>query len=199
LTTTIVQGQHGAPDINWNIPTVDFQKRQATPATFATLLYPFRGGTPSLTSTPLRASGSGVWGQALHTQFEDAEVALVKGGTPSAFNLQSSLFGSIDAVASGLVVRRPAGQQSVLLGSWQLTSFSAGGLQFNTDAPADLVFSLSNGNPAFLNNGTQPVHITLQQPFSGTATLSPGNLVEIDSSGTHPVSNAALVSMPDEN
>jgi hypothetical protein len=199
LTASVVQGQHGAPDINWNIPTVVFEKRQSAPATFATLLYPFKGSNPSLTSTPLRVSGSGVWGQSLHTSFEDAEVAIVKGNAPTSFNMQSNLFGSIDANADGLVVRRAAGQQFVILGGWQLTSFSAKGLQFTTDAPADLVLSLATGKPAFLNNGVKPVHLSLQQPFSTTATLPPGSLVEVDQSGAHPVSNAALVTMPDAN
>ncbi len=199
LNTTVIQGQHGAFDINWNIPTVDFQKRQAAPATFATLLYPFKGSNPSLSSMPLRVSSVGVWGQSLHTALEDADVAIVKGSAPTSFNVQSSLFGSIDAVAGGLIARRTAGQQFVLLGCWQLTSFLGAGLQFKTDMAADLVFAVTNGNPVFLNNGNQPVHLSLQQPFVTNVTLTPGSLVEVDSSGPHPVSNAALVSMPDAN
>jgi hypothetical protein len=198
LTVRVIQGTHGAPDIQWNVPTVQFEKWQVVPATFGTFLYPFKGSEPKFTAASLAIQGAGIWGQSIHTGKEDAEVAIVKGGKPTSFTMHSNLIGQIEVLCDGLLVRRPTGTPDALIGSWNLSSYRGDALQFVTDAPANLVIAIHQGSPALMNSGQSTVQITLQQPFYQTVSLPPSHSVELGPKEVHPVDDRNLFVMPSD-
>ena len=107
LKVDVIEGEHGAPDIKWNVPTVDFSKEQAVPAVFATFLYPYKGETPRFSAEPVALVGEGVWGRRIKTAKEDMEIAIVKDGSTKNFSLESNLAGKVE-VASAVCAARPA-------------------------------------------------------------------------------------------
>jgi heparan-sulfate lyase len=197
LSVKIIQGAHGAPDIQWKIPTVQFRKQQTVPAIFGTFLYPYKGAAPAFTAVPLVVQGSGVWGQTINTDKEEAEIAIVKNGAPASFTMQSSLLGKLEITGAGLLIRRPSGRQDVLVGSWGMHSFAGKGLRFTTDAPASLLIAVHNGHTILSNGGNDDIKITLQQPIEQTISLLSGQAVDVDSKDLHPSDvSPSLFQMP---
>jgi len=140
----------------------------------------------------------GVWGQRIHTAKEDAEVALVKYGGAKSFSLDSELAGKVEADCNGLVVRRAAGKQDVLVGGWDVLSYAGKGLEFTTDGPAELLIRLHEGHAALMNAGDRPTQVQVNRPFAGKITLAAAGAVELDSKGAQPVSDNQLFVMPAE-
>lgn len=196
LKVSVIQGEHGAPDIKWKIPTVDFSKNQAVPAVFATFLYPYKGDQPKFTAEPLAVATAGMWAQRIHTTKEDMEVALVKYGSAKSFSLKSSLAGKVETSSDGLVLRRAANQQNVLIGGWGLSSFASKGLQFTTDAPADLLICLRAGHPALMNAGSEPIHVVVKKPFEQRISLLPSNAIELGAQGAERISDTSIFALP---
>jgi len=198
MKVAVIQGEHGAPDIKWDVPTVNFTKEQEAPAVFATFLYPFKGVVPKFSAAPIAIVTKGVWGQRIHTAKEDAEVALVKYGGAKSFSLDSELAGKVEADCNGLVVRRAAGKQDVLVGGWDVLSYAGKGLEFTTDGPAELLIRLHEGHAALMNAGDRPTQVQVNRPFAGKITLAAAGAVELDSKGAQPVSDNQLFVMPAE-
>ncbi|MDE3147850.1 MAG: alginate lyase family protein [Acidobacteriota bacterium] len=196
LKVSVIQGEHGAPDIKWGIPTVDFSKNQAVPAVFATFLYPYKGEQPKFTAEPLAVATAGIWAQRIHTAKEDMDVAIVKYGSAKSFSLKSSLAGKVETSSDGLVLRRAANQQSVLAGGWGLSSFASKGLQFTTDAPADLLICLRAGHPALMNAGSEPIHVIVKKPFEQRISLLPSNAIELGAQGAERISDTSIFALP---
>jgi hypothetical protein len=196
LTVQVIQGARGAADIQWNIPTVQFHKRQTVPVIFGTFLYPYKGSHPEFDAGPLPIQGVDVWGRSIHTGKEDAEIAIVKNGHSIPFVMQSTFIGQIETTSAGLLVRRPTGKRDALIGSWDLSSYKSKALHFTTNIPATILIAMDNGHPVLLNNGEAAVQIRLQQPFSQTITLLPYHPMELDVKEFHPIDNRALFSMP---
>jgi hypothetical protein len=199
LNVRVIQGEHGAPDIKWDVPTVEFSKKQEAPAIFATLLYPYRGVEPEFSFASLDTEQTALWEKSIHTGLEDAEVALAKDGQVTPISLQSALASSgIDVAAASLIVRRPKGERRVLVGGWELTSYRDKDLQLQTSAPAELVIARQPDHKDILNAGLSPVSITLHGPSASSFTLAPMSAVRIDGTGIHPVKDLSEFRMPEE-
>jgi hypothetical protein len=198
LKVQVIQGTHGAPDIQWNVPTVQFQKRQVIPAIFGTFLYPYKGNEPKFSAIPLSIQGAGVWGQSIQTEKEDAEVAIVKDGKSASFSVQSSLMGQIDVTSGGLLVRRPTGRQGALIGGWNLSSYKSTGLQFVTDVSANLLIARHDGHFVLFNCGESTIQIKLQQPFAKLISLLPFKPVELGSKDFYNIEDRGLFDMPED-
>lgn len=192
LQTEIVQGQQ-TPLLGWKpanhtpIPTVRFRKQQNAPAIFATFLYPYNGQAPDLRSKPLAIENVAAWGQSLETPREKAEIVLIKDGTSATISLRSELIGRIEAKASGVLVRQPAGGSRAFIGAWGLLSFNSETLQFSANQPGAVVIAMHEKHPAFFNSGTAPLTLTLARPAAQTVTLAPGVWTEVGSGGAHTV------------
>ena len=196
LKVNVIQGEHGAPDIMWNVPTVDFSKEQAVPARFATFLYPYKGNTPTFSTEAISVEAKGVWGQRIETAKEDLEIAIVTDGSTKRISLESNLAGKIEAAAAGLVLRRPSGKQEVLIGGWDITSYASKYLQLTVNEPADLLICLRADHPALMNAGSHPIQIKVQRPFAQVISLVASSSVELDSNGSKPVNAPFLFALP---
>jgi hypothetical protein len=196
LKVSVIQGEHSAPDIKWEVPTVDFSKEQAVPAVFATFLYPYKGDTPNFSAEPLAVVGEGVWGQRIKTAKEEMEIALVKDGSTKSFSLETSFAGKVEIAAEGLVLRQPTGKRRVLIGGWGISSYASKDLRLTTDTPANLLVCLRAGHPAIMNAGSQMIHISLLKPFLQSIPLPALNSVLLDSNGVHPINDPSLFALP---
>ncbi len=199
LNVRVIQGEHGAPDIKWPVPTVEFSKTQQAPAIFGTFLYPYRVIEPEFSSAALGTDQPAVWEKSIHTSLEDAEVVLAKDGHTMSLSLESALAAAkIDAEAASLIVRRPKGEHRVLLGGWDLTSYRDNDLELQTTAPASLVIVRQSDHRDIMNAGSATISITLQRPAAGNITLAPMSAIRVDSSGVHPVKDLSEFRMPEE-
>jgi hypothetical protein len=198
LKVDVIQGEHGAPDIMWAIPTVQFRKEQEAPAVFATFLYPYKGLEPNFRSEPVIVTGEGVWGQRIHTGKEDMEIVLVKGSTPRELSLESILIGKVNVTASGLVVRKASTTNDVLVGGWGLSSYKSKDVQLTVEAPSSLLIGQLEGHPVIMNGGDKPIRIMLQRPFAQTLTLPPATVAEIDPTGPHLRQDTSSFMLPAE-
>lgn len=185
LEVDVIQGEHGASDIKWAIPTVQFRKNQEAPAVFATFLYPYRGSEPHFNSEQIVVTGKGVWGQRIHTSKEDMEIALVKDNTSKELSLESILIGKVNVTASGLVVRQASTTNDVMVGGWGLTSYKSKDVQLTVEAPSSLLIGRHDGHPVLMNSGDKPICIMLQRPYVQTLTLPQSSAAEIDPTGLH--------------
>ena len=199
LNVRVIQGEHGAADIKWAVPTVEFSKKQEAPAVFGTFLYPYRRIEPDFSATALDLAQPGAWGKSIHTSQEDAEIVIGKGGEAMPLSLQSALRSTtIDATAGGLVVRRPRGGHRVLVGAWDLTTYRDNELQLRTSTPGSFVIVQQPDRRAIMNAGSAPVTITLERPAAATFTLAPSSAVSVDATGTHPIEDLSEFRMPEE-
>lgn len=183
LQATVVQGEHGAPDIHWGVPTVQFRTQQVTPATLATFLYPYRGAQPEFNAEPLTVVGERTWGQRIHTGYEDVEVVIVQADGPHNIALNSALAGKVAAVAEGLTIRRAAGRQKVLIGAWNLDSLQTKDLTLQCDRPAQLLVTFDEAAMALMNAGNKPVRVAISRPYSTQITIAPSSTVELSAHG----------------
>jgi hypothetical protein len=197
LTVDIVQGQKD-PLLGWipmkhqPIPTIRFRKQQSAPAVFATFLYPYQGNAPAFKASALTVTGDGIWGQALRTDKEQSEVAIVKDGTARDFTCASLLLGPVKVTASGLVSRQAPGAAGMIIGGWNLSSYSDAKTTFTLDAPGTILLTQKGTHPQFFNGGDKPITLTLTQPFAQTITLPSGVWTEVAEDGSHPVTVGPL-------
>jgi hypothetical protein len=192
LAVDVVRGQKD-PMLGWYpaqhrpIPTIRFEKKQEAPAIFATLLYPYRGSSPSIGNQPLAVTGDDAWGETLNTPKEKAEIVLVKKGMAEAFSFQSTLVGAVQMNAAGFLARQPAGVSGdFFTGGWDISSYSDGTTQFTTDAPANLAIAAQGKSLLIYNGGDKPVTLAVTRPFSQTASLAPASWTQINSQGATP-------------
>ena len=181
LTADVVQGQTSPVILGWKTndnhpsptPMGRFIKTQDAPAVFATFLYPFRqSDVPTITGAPLSA-GDGIWGQAITTPLEKAEIAIVKDGSTKPISLTSALLGStVQAQGAAIVIRQPASKGRVYSGGWGLKSYDDGKFTFTLDTPGAIVLTHED-HPLFYNGGDQPLTVTFTAPAAKTLTLPP--------------------------
>ena len=192
LAVDVVQGQR-EPLLGWSardhqpIPTVRFRKIQTAPATFATLLYPFRGAAPAIEAQSVQTKGDHIWAARLHTSLETAEIVLTTDGSVGCLEFQSALLGPIAARAAGLVVRVPDRGDGIL-GGWRLSSYRNGRIAFALDSPAAIVIAACGGHPLVYNGESDPVTMNLIRPFAQRARLAGGAWTEILPGGFRPAS-----------
>lgn len=147
--------------------------------------------------TPAHSKGAaGVWVHQIHTSQEDMDVAIVQDGSAKSFSLKSKLAGKVEASSEGLVLRRSAGQQNVLIGGWGLSSFTSKNLELTTDAPTELLICLRAGPTALMNAGSEPVHVIVKKPFEQRISLLPRNAVELGSQGAVRISDTSIFALP---
>jgi hypothetical protein len=191
LAVDVVKGQKD-PMLGWYpekhrpIPTVRFEKKQEAPALFATLLYPYRGSSPSVDGQPFEVTGNDAWGETLNTPTEKAEIAIVKTGTAEVFSFKSQLAGAVQMNAVGFLARQPSGGGGIFTGGWGISSYSDASAQFTTDAPANLALVAQGKTLLVYNGGDKPVALTLTRPFAQTATATPAAWTQISADGVVP-------------
>ena len=145
---------------------------------------------------PAHSKGAaGVWVHQIHTSQEDMEVAIVQDGSAKSFSLKSKLAGKVETSSEGLVLRRSAGQQNVLIGGWGLSSFTSKNLELTTDAPTELLICLRAGPTALMNAGSEPVHVIVKKPFEQRISLLPRNAVELGSQGAVRISDTSIFAL----
>ena len=198
LTASILQGERGTPDIVWNIPTIQYEKVQDLPATFATFLYPYMGSAPVTQDLSLTTHDKDIWAHSISTPFESVAVAVAKSGQPAAFNLRSSLDAHASVTAFLLIERKPKSlsDAAVKYGALRLTSFRNSTLRFTTNEPADLLFSGDEAKLDVYNSGAHAVAIKLTRPFAKVITVRPGAAVEVTRDDSRNIDAAAVFAMP---
>lgn len=147
---------------------------------------------------PAHSKGAaGVWVHQIHTSKEDMDVAIVQDGSAKSFSLKSKLAGKVETSSEGLVLRRSAGQQDVLIGGWGLSSFTSKDLELTTDVPTELLICLRAGPTALMNAGSEPVHVIVKKPFEQRISLLPRNAVELSSQGgAVRISDTSIFTLP---
>jgi hypothetical protein len=181
LKTTIVQGQK-EPMLGWYasrheaVPTAVFHKEQATPARFATFLYPFWADRPEFSAKNLSA-GDGVWGEDIHSAMEDATIALALDNAAHAITLDN-----LHANAAGLVQRK-AKSGEILTGGWKISSYSDQNLSFSSPTPVELSWEQKPDGLLVENESDAPCTLQLTMPFASTATLAPHQWTAISKTG----------------
>lgn len=200
LAVSVLQGQRGSPDIVWDIPNVQFEKEQHTPATFATLLYPYQGETPSFQESALACANSDVWAHSIQTSRETAAVFLARSCNPSAFSASSAVTHGFKATASMLVARSPAGStiSPVLFGALQLSEFSDARMHFFVNNVGNLLFTIRGGYPVISNSGNADVTIRIVKPFARTISIKPGDAVEITRTAEQTLNPAQVFAVASE-
>jgi len=187
LAADVVQGQR-EPLLGWlpqehrPVPTARFRKVREMPATFATLLYPFRGREPAVGVEPLAGEQGPLWGARLRTPLETAEILLSPDGTARRLELRSDPFGEVAAEAAGLVLRAPLRGERAR-GGWRLAAYRDAEVAFSLDAPAAVVVAMRGGLPLIFNGERRPVEVALVRPFPQRASLAPGAWTEIAPGG----------------
>lgn len=180
LKVSVLQGERDSADIVWNVPTVQFEKQQDTPATFATLLYPYRDAAPVVEESALPCANPDIWAHSIKTPYERASIFVAKSGNASGFSVNISATHAVKATASMLVARsQPNRPAAVLFGAMQLTEFDGEKLRFTLDRAANLDFTAVNGHPVFYNPDDADVVIKLAKPFVRTITVKPSSAVEV--------------------
>jgi len=198
LTASILQGARGAPDIVWNLPTIQYEKAQDLPAMFATLLYPYQGAAPAIQESGLATDVHDVWARSIATPLESIAVIAAKSGRSASFNAQSPIDANASATATLLIERKPnnAPNAGVKYGALQLTAFRNSALRFTAERPADLLFTIEGGKPILFNAGTKEVRVKLTRPFTKSIAIAPGTTVEIARSHSHGIDGAKFFAFP---
>ena len=221
LKTEIIQGQK-EPLLGWMpkghrpIPTVRFRKVQDGSATFATLLYPFRGAVPMATFSSLEVKGASgktlvqsstgtgnVWARTLTSSQETAEIVVAgtNPGTPNAvpvaMRFNSTVQpGEVAAEAGGVVLRKfTSSGGGVITSVWDCTAYTDSGVSVTSDVPARFVLSQGVGkvqSVLIYNAMDAPLEIVMKKPFALKTSLPQGQWMSLSSQGLSPVSAPAL-------
>jgi Heparinase II/III N-terminus/Heparinase II/III-like protein len=194
LVTEIVQGQLD-PILGWMpvehrpIPTVRFRKHQTAPFIFATVLYPYRGEAPQVSSVPIQCNDTGVWAQSLQTPQEQAEIILAKDNLAHEVALDSPQLGELQTQAAGLVVRKSgaADANATWVGGWALSSCRCPLWDLSWSSPAQVVWQRQGNKILAYNAGLEPCDMTIAQPFQLKATLPSSVWVEVSKDGVIPM------------
>jgi len=189
LEAEVIQGQKD-PLLGWlpsehrAIPTARFRKTQEAPAQFATFLYPFKGEEPHLESSPLAVGNDALWSRALKTDRETIEAILSKDNDPRDWSAISSLAGTIQVKAAGMVIRRLVTSSQTCVGAWKIDSFRDKTWSFTLSEPSTLVWAVRGKRLVVLNaDSAQPAQIKVSKPFAREATLPPGAWMELSKTG----------------
>jgi hypothetical protein len=196
LVADIVQGQM-KPMLGWMpeghraIPTIRFRKKQAAPAVFATFLYPYQNAAPTFTTTPLAVQGDGVWARSLKTARESADVALTTGGAATSMAFTSTIAGTVQAVAAGLVIRQPEAMKTSV-GAWNLTVYSDAKTELTSAAPVSLVLVNRGDHLLLFNAGDADAALTVKRPFAQSFTLPAQVWTSVSAKDASPVAAPTL-------
>ena len=170
LTVDIVQGQTD-PTLGWDvvqnrpIPTVRFRKQQAAPASFATLLYPYRGQAPAVVS--IASAGRDY---SFTTPLEAVDVALSRNDLPAPLHMRTLRDGEAEATAAGVVARSPEGKETIRCG-WGISEYRDSKSTWTASTPSVLVWTSSAGKILFFNAGDAPITLTVSSPFRQTSVI----------------------------
>lgn len=188
LNTTIVQGQK-EPLLGWMpveqrpIPTARFRKVQEGDATFATLLYPFRGKQLEMQNKEIKVSGKSVLGYALSQEKINTEVFISRGSVQSQFSFKSSLIGKTNVSAAGMIITKMKDQSSVKIAGWNISQFSGFSTAFTVSLPTVINFVERKGYLTIGNLGEQAVVVTFAAPYQKAVTLEAGEWKDVSSKG----------------
>jgi len=196
LDAEIIQGQQD-PLLGWfplqhrAIPTARFGKTQEAPASFATFLYPFKGEEPVFAASDLGPVEPGVWTRALKTGRESAEIVLALDNQPRAMDIPSRLGGTIQAKATGIIIRKPDSLGKVIIGGWGVTTYRDKAIAFTLSQPAAMTWVQQNGHLLVFNADAKnmPLQIKVTKPYTVEATLNSGEWLEISKSGINSVAS----------
>jgi len=183
LQASIVKGQQ-EPVLGWAlslsgkrpIPAVVYTKQAPAPATFATLLYPYRGARPQVAASALPLSNELAWSTQLTTPHETAIVIVRRGREPAAVEVPPGLVSGFSTDARLVVIRKPGSSATTWIGLDNATTFAAADLSFTAAAPAALVLAREgqSGQLLAFNGGAQEARLAIAKPFGRTAILAPG-------------------------
>jgi len=188
LKAEIVQGQK-EPLLGWMpieqraIPTARFRKQQMAPATFATLLLPFKGEQPTAAFEEIKMNNKAAWGQLISSAKVDAEVYVVKGKQQLELTFKSSLMGKTTFKSNGLVVRKNKDQQSLCVAGWNMSEFSDAYTTFSTSSPTTINLVERKGYLTIGNLGDQTVEVTFSYPLKKSIRLGAGEWMDVSGRG----------------
>lgn len=187
LKTEIVQGQK-APLLGWYptehkpIPTVRFRKKQSTPATFATFLYPYKNHKPFFNIEEIAVNSNDyAWAQRLFTDEETAEVILSKENNTFALSYKSRLIGSnVEAKTKGLVIRRSNLYNDYInVGAWGMTDYKDGRFTLSFLESVNINFKYKDNSVYVLNAGDKLTEMIITKPFKKSVLLEPGQWIVV--------------------
>ena len=186
LQTEIIQGQD-TPLLGWYpiehraIPTVRFRKKQETPASFATFLYPYKNVSPMFSTENIDVrSEYMIWGQRIFTDEETAEVVLDKRNNLSAFSFQSVLIGNLDIVGKGVVIRQSKVYADLVsVGIWGASDYQDKMFAFRFPDLTDVVLQQNGDSIIAFNAGEKESRMLIRKPFKKEVILEPGEWVVI--------------------
>lgn len=186
MQTEIIQGQD-TPLLGWYpiehraIPTVRFRKKQETPASFATFLYPYKNVSPMFSTENIDVrSEYMIWGQRIFTDEETAEVVLDKRNNLSAFSFQSVLIGNLDIVGKGVVIRQSKVYADLVsVGIWGASDYQDKMFAFRFPDLTDVVLQQNGDSIIAFNAGEKESRMLIRKPFKKEVILEPGEWVVI--------------------
>jgi len=198
LAVKTVTGQKAPTYLGWlastsmAIPTVDYSKTQAAPATFANILYPYNtNNQPTLNTTALTNAGNGIWACKGTTPYENFSIAIRRydslGGlttlaTPLAFT----------ANAAVSIVRQQLGSQDRKATFDSLTAYSDATTSFTCDK-ANYIIYLNATNQFYLyNDNNTNKAIIVSSPFTINYTIASHQWIEISAAGITSISDPTI-------
>lgn len=201
LTARKAQGQEDPP-LGWvmwqkrPIPTIVYTKQTAAPATFATLIYPYKDANrPDVSAKDLGLAVTDGWASQLQTPREWAVILVQRRQTPREVEMNTDLAGKVSTDAATLVIRKPleaAGQTTQAdAPAWcfldQVKTFTCEGIALKADAPVSLLLVRKAEALLLCNLGDAPATVKIERPFAVTATLLPGKWVQAAAAETRDV------------
>lgn len=204
LKTEIIQGQK-EPLLGWMpaehraIPTVRFRKEQGAPATFATLLYPYKGKDPNIIAKDIKFKSTGIWGQVLHAPSDQIEIVISQGKFAKEISFSSTLVGKVNAKAEGLMIRRNKEINHVKIAGWKMSSYSDGQMEFTLSSPTTINLIQKAGFITIGNSGDQTVKVTFGMPYRKSIMLGAGQWMDVSGKGEKNVAAPAIQGLTSGN
>ncbi|MFP5039670.1 heparinase II/III family protein [Parasediminibacterium sp. JCM 36343] len=168
---------------NTAIPTVDYSKTQAAPATFANVLYPYNtNNQPSVNTTPINNAGTGIWACKGTTPYENFAITIRRYDSLNGLTTLTTPLAFTANVAVS-IVRQQTGSQAIMATFDSLSAYADAATTFTCDNGNYIVY-INAANQFYLyNDGNTSKIITVSNPVSESFTIAAHQWIQISAAG----------------
>ena len=198
LAVKTVTGQKSPSYLGWiantntAIPSVDYSKTQAAPATFANVLYPYNtNNQPIVTTTPITNAGNGIWACNGTTSYENFAIAIRRYDSLHGLTTLTTPM-AFTANAAVSIVRQQVGSLDKKATFDSLTAYSDANTNFTCNK-ANYIVYINAANQFYLyNDGNTSTNITVSSPITTSYTIASHQWIQISAAGITSISDPTI-------
>ncbi len=205
LAVKTVTGQKAPTYLGWiastntAIPTVDYSKTQAAPATFANVLYPYNtNNQPIVSTTPITNVGNGIWACKGTTPYENFAIAIRRYDSLNGLTtLTTPLAFTANAAVS--IVRQQVGSQDRKVTFDSLTGYSDATTSFTCDKANYIVYQNAANQFYLYNDGNTSTVVIVLNPITTTFTIASHQWIQISATGITSITDPTITLVTPSN